>query len=73
MPKCSVCSSSKTPIAVFLLLKQYIVGKGRFWYFCSPDHLKEWLDEQEDIARYGKVGVEKVITWDWERKWIDKK
>lgn len=65
MPKCIVCSTD-TPVTCFILLREYKENQGRYWYFCSPDHLKEWLEEQENIARYGVKG-EKIITWDWEK------
>ena len=65
MPKCIVCNT-ETPITNFLFLREHRETQVRSWCFCSPDHLLEWLKEQEDIARFG-VNGEKIITWDWEK------
>ena len=66
MPRCIVCNA-ETPVTAFLLLREYKETQGRYWYFCSPDHLFEWLDNQERISRFGIKG-EKIIIWDWEKR-----
>lgn len=64
VPICKVCRS-ETPITCFFLLREYKNDEGRYWYFCSPDHLLHWLNEQEDIARFERKET-KILVWAWE-------
>lgn len=59
MPTCFVCGCETEE---FLLFNQV-----KYWRFCSADHLKEWLDGQEAIARFWLTG-EKLINWEWEKE-----
>lgn len=66
MPSCYKCGA-ETPVTNFVLMRIYLDSHGTYYYFCSPDCLKGWLDSQEKIARHGPFG-KKEMNWKLEEK-----
>lgn len=47
MPKCVVCGKDRPyQTEDFLMLREYKKTEGKFYYFCSKQCLKTWLERE---------------------------